>query len=177
MPPLPSSGAAGSSLAFVNAGYRVVVDDRPRPELIRTPQVQLASTDELEDLQLWRAPRVEFSGTSLAEAVVLLNRYGQKHLVIADHALEKLQLSGVLPSADNTGALLRLLQANFRIVAERRGEGKSCSGMLVRPGLGSYRGFAGCDTPFKSEVTGSRKKSCRFRRSALGAGVRLLLHA
>ena len=69
----------------------------------------------------WRVPRLEFSGTPLAQAIPLFNRHAGVRLVLDDAALGTLELSGVV-RADNTDSLLRLLEGEFGITAEKRGE-------------------------------------------------------
>jgi transmembrane sensor len=108
-------------LALVEAGNRVVVDLAPGAEPAEKPKVQPVSAVEAEELLAWRVPSLEFSGTALAEVVPMLNRYGRERLVLADPALGRLRVSGIM-RADNTEVMLRFLGANFRIVAERRGE-------------------------------------------------------
>jgi transmembrane sensor len=85
------------------------------------PQVAPVSDTELSDLTAWRIPRLELSGTPLADVLPLFNQYGGLRVGLADPALGRLQLSGIL-RADNTEALVRLLQSGFGLVAERRGD-------------------------------------------------------
>jgi transmembrane sensor len=110
-------------IALVDAGNRLVVKAAPRAGPARVSQVQPVSAAEIRNLLAWRSPRLEFSGTPLAEAVLMLNRFDRERLVLADPALGKLQLSGVL-RADNVNAVLQLLKSNFGIVAEHRGDGE-----------------------------------------------------
>jgi transmembrane sensor len=69
----------------------------------------------------WRVPRLELSGTPLSKALPMFNEHGRVHLRLADPALGRLQLSGVL-RADDTESLLRLLEGEFALTAERRGD-------------------------------------------------------
>lgn len=107
------------TLAIVDAGNRVVVDDAPLPADRSAPQVQPVTAAELEEKLAWRVPRLEFSRTPLAQAVPMFNRHSRARLILAEPALGGLQLSGIV-RADNVEALLRLLEANFGIQAEHR---------------------------------------------------------
>lgn len=118
--PEPTVPAAIPSLATVAAGYRVVVElagERSVPAL--TPSV--VPPDEMTERLVWRAPRLEFSATPLAEAVALMNRHGGAKLVIEDAELGKLPVSGLF-RADRTEAFVRLLEANFGVRAEQAGQ-------------------------------------------------------
>jgi transmembrane sensor len=105
-------------LAVVDAGQQVVVELAPGAP---PPAVQAFGPDEAATRLAWRAPRLEFSGTPLADAVALLNRYNGVNLVIGDPTLAPIELSGYF-RADNTEAFLRVLQSSFGIASERVGD-------------------------------------------------------
>lgn len=63
---------------------------------------------------------LEFQGTPLAEAVALINQYAPVRLVIRDPSLERLTLTAIA-IADNSYALLRLLQEKLSIQTEDHG--------------------------------------------------------
>jgi len=109
--------------ALVDAGRQLVVSTKVEsgPRAVDAPQVLAAP--QLAERLAWRMPRLEFSGTSLAEVVALFNRHGHLRLVLADDSLAELKLSGVL-RADNGDALLRVLATEFGIEAERRDDGE-----------------------------------------------------
>ena len=67
----------------------------------------------------WRVPRLEFSGTPLADAIPLFNQYGNVRLVLGDTDVAKVRLSGVL-RADNMDTLLGLLGESYGIRVEKR---------------------------------------------------------
>ncbi|MBL9204211.1 MAG: FecR domain-containing protein [Opitutaceae bacterium] len=75
------------------------------------------AADAIEDRLGWRVARIEFSATALAEAIALLNRNSAVQLTLADPTLASLRISGIV-RADNTEALVRLLVANYEVVAE-----------------------------------------------------------
>ena len=121
---LPSAGAAAldSPLALVSAGSLARVDNAPLSGGAPTaPVVRLASEGDLETAIGWRAPRLEFSGTPLAEVIAAMNRHNRLQFVIADEALAQLRLSGTL-RADKVVALVEILETDFPIRAERRGD-------------------------------------------------------
>jgi len=115
-PAAPAPGPGFSTL--VDAGRRVVVDHRPGP---LAPEVQAVSADEIAERLVWRETRLEFSYTPLAEAVALMNRHSRLRLVIDDPELAGLPVNGLF-RADNAETLLRLLEANFDVVAARAGD-------------------------------------------------------
>jgi transmembrane sensor len=126
--PAAVSGAAvpdtrvPETLAFLGAGGRAVVDTI-NPALVISPQIAVVSPTEIADRLAWRIPTLEFSGTPLSEAVPMLNRHGKLRLVLADPAVGKVKLSGVL-RGDNFDALLRLLEEEHGIVARPRPNGE-----------------------------------------------------
>lgn len=110
--------AAPMAPAFVDAGKRAVVNLSPDAGETSAARVRAVSAAELDEQLSWRVPRLDFSGTPLAEAIPLFNQYSRVQLVLGDPALNRLQLSGIL-RADNTEALLKLLKTEFGVTAER----------------------------------------------------------
>jgi transmembrane sensor len=72
----------------------VVVASANSLSVTREPVAKLA--DELG----WRTGLVIFKHTTLSEAVVEINRYGQKKVVIADPGVGDLKISGAFPVRD-----------------------------------------------------------------------------
>jgi transmembrane sensor len=105
----------------LEAGSRAVValgpPDAPHP----APAVSPLSADELDQRLAWRAPRLEFSGTPLGRALPMFRQDPRHRLVLGDPALADLELSGIL-RADNVDSLLRLLETEFGVTAEQRGD-------------------------------------------------------
>jgi transmembrane sensor len=113
------SGPLGSAL--VGAGEHVVVEgelDAIRPLVFAV--APLESQDLAEKLN-WLSPRLEFTGTPLEMVVMTFNQHNRRQLVLGDPDLRGLRLSGILRS-NNIPALLRMLEANFQIAAEDRGD-------------------------------------------------------
>lgn len=108
------------SLATVEAGHRVTVGHRVSGASVDVlPTVVVVPASELDARLAWRVPRLEFSGTPLAEAVELINRHGRARIEIADAALASVRISGIL-RADNLDTLSRLLEEEHGIRTERR---------------------------------------------------------
>jgi transmembrane sensor len=116
--------ATGAALDAVAAGNLIVMERAPRgasspaPVL---PVVRPAVAEELEATLGWRIPRLEFSGTLLPEVVKAMNRYNRVQFTIADASLGVLRLSGAL-RADKIEVLVEILEADFPVKAERRGQ-------------------------------------------------------
>jgi transmembrane sensor len=108
----PSRSTASTLVA---AGSRVTIEISQDGT---APEVALVSSRELQELLVWRGPRVEFSDTTLADAVSLMNRHSKLKMVVADPALAKIRVNGLF-RVDNTEALVRLLEASFGVHVER----------------------------------------------------------
>jgi transmembrane sensor len=119
--------AVPEPFAVLDVGKSIVVDIAPQPA---APQITSVQPDELAERLAWRAPRVEFTRTSLAEAVAMLNGYsagrrsaGQRSVqfIIGDPALNEVRISGLF-RVDKTDAFVGLLKKGFGIDAEPRGD-------------------------------------------------------
>jgi transmembrane sensor len=120
--PREATGAAALP-TLVGAGERVLVDAAKLAGQTGNWPVDRLTAEEMAETQAWRMPRLEFSGTPLAEALPLFNQHSVVQLVLEDARMGELRISGII-RADNTDALLRLLEANFGIVAEQRRPGQ-----------------------------------------------------
>lgn len=114
--------AVPPNVVVVEANNHVVIEvARPR---VAVPAVRLMSEIELRQRQAWRAPKLEFSGTPLAEAIELIHRHAgreqKSRLVLGDPSLASVRISGIL-RADNVEVLLAVLEADYGIRSERRG--------------------------------------------------------
>jgi transmembrane sensor len=119
MAPRGAGAVADAALTTFGAGNRIVVEFTPSGPAAPARQVTTVSTAEIGELLAWRVPRLEFAGTPLAQALPMFNQHGRVKLSLADPALGRLQLSGVL-RADDTESLLRLLDGEFGVTAESR---------------------------------------------------------
>jgi transmembrane sensor len=106
-------------LALVAAGKRIVIESAPAAGASTPAAVEISET-EMSQRLAWRVPRLEFSGTRLAEAIAMFNQHNRVKLTL-DPALGHLQMSGVL-RADNIDSLLRLLKTEFDIEPENRSD-------------------------------------------------------
>jgi transmembrane sensor len=105
---------------LVDAGYRAIIsfsDDHP--------QVGAVTEAEASELLSWRIANLEFSRTPLPEVVALMNRHAparqKTRFAIVGPGLDDVRLSGFLRT-DNSEGLVRLLENQFAILAERSGD-------------------------------------------------------
>ncbi|HEY0968376.1 MAG TPA: FecR domain-containing protein [Opitutaceae bacterium] len=109
--------AVRTVLATVSAGSRIAM--APASTAAVTPTTIRA--DEMAELMAWRAPRLEFTDTPLSMAVDYMNQQGRPQLVLEDEELGKLLVSGLF-RADRVEAFVLILEANFDVKAEQRGD-------------------------------------------------------
>lgn len=111
---LPSEEPA--PIALLSAGNRVSVALGRQSGAHLSEPVSVLSEREIQELQAWRQPHVEFSGTPLSEVVRVINRQGVKsgsvRLALADPALGAETLSGRFRINDPE-VLLRALEIGF----------------------------------------------------------------
>lgn len=100
----------------IDAGNRMVIGLVPDGS---HPVAVPVSTTELSDRLAWRHPRVEISRAPLADVVALVNPLNAVKLRIDDPRLSSVTLSGLF-RADDPETLVRALEGNFGIKAERR---------------------------------------------------------
>lgn len=119
------SPAPSGVIATLEAGCRTVVDLAPTAS---SPHVEAMTASEISERLAWRAPKLEFTGTPLSEAIALLNEqaikaaavgYEAPRYAIADPSIESLRISGLF-RVDNTESFVRLLENGFGIAAESR---------------------------------------------------------
>jgi transmembrane sensor len=110
------SPSSGSEPPVVAAGERVTVPSAPASRTLAV--VVRAEPAELARLLAWQERRLEFEPTPLAEVVAAFNRVNNHQIVIADTALSALLVGGSF-KADDPDTLVRLLEANFGVAAER----------------------------------------------------------
>lgn len=73
---------------------------------------------EMGQMLAWQSKRLEFVSAPLAEMVAEFNRYNRHKLVIADPRLAERRFGGTFAAGDYD-ELVRLLEADFGVVAER----------------------------------------------------------
>lgn len=106
---------AVQTLAFLDAGHGATIAEADSKPAVAEP----VASAEIPERLAWRVPRLEFSGTPLAEAVPMINAHSPVKLVLADDSLRSLQISGVL-RADNLETLRELLAETHGIKSEYR---------------------------------------------------------
>jgi transmembrane sensor len=102
-------------------GKRIVIDRIGSRPVAAVRHVTTLPSEKISEHLAWRVPRLEFAGTPLSQALPMFNEHARTRLTLADAALGKLQLSGVL-RADDTESLLRLLEGEFGLKTEIRGD-------------------------------------------------------
>jgi len=112
----PAVAVHVDTIATLDAGHRVVVDLAPQAQA--APQVASLSPTELTERVAWRLPRLEFTDTTMAEAVTLFNRNNRIQLQISGEKLAHLRVSGVFRS-DNIDGFVDLLETSFGVRATR----------------------------------------------------------
>lgn len=106
------------TLGTVDAGNRLVVEIGSSAA---APTIVPISAQEAAERLGWRAPRLEFTGARLAEAVALINRHNKVQLEIDDPAIADLEVSGFFRS-DNMAAFLHLLERGLGVTSHPRGD-------------------------------------------------------
>jgi transmembrane sensor len=120
----PKSAPAGSRLeaseysALVEAGTRVTIDANMGPVALQPLAISPA---EIASRLAWRSPRLEFYEVPMGDAVALLNQHSTIRLVVDDPVLARMSVNGIF-RADNTEALVRLLESSLNVQAARDGD-------------------------------------------------------
>ncbi|MES2697697.1 MAG: FecR domain-containing protein [Verrucomicrobiota bacterium] len=106
----------------LGAGERVVVvvPESASETQVTSAAVSPVSLVEQQRTLAWQERRLEFDGTPLGEVAAEFNRYNRRQLVIVDAALAGKRFSGTF-RADGYEPLLRLLQSDFGVLVEAKG--------------------------------------------------------
>ena len=107
---------AATEPVYLPAGGRLIVPVGPSVDTAW--RLEPFTREQSAAALAWRARRVEFTGTTLADAVELFNRQNRVQLSVADAALAELQLSGIFWCDDPDG-FVRLLESGMNVRAER----------------------------------------------------------
>ena len=78
---------------------------------------QPVTEEEMEKHLAWRDTRQEFNGTTLDEAVAVLNRQNLTQIIIKDPAVGRLRVDGYFRS-DNPEGFVRIVEGSFDLKAE-----------------------------------------------------------
>lgn len=123
----PAPSAATKPVATFGAGHRMVIGLTPAAI---TSGPQPVAQEELSALLAWRRPRLEFSGTPLAQAIALMNGAVQsnpgdsKLRLVLDPASRELAnepVSGFF-RADNVEAFAHMLELSLNVRVDRQGD-------------------------------------------------------
>lgn len=125
------SSAAGApaanrrEVALLDKGKSCVVDQSDTSAEDLT--IVAIPDQEIDARMAWRAPRVEFTKATLAEAIAVLNRYAKENarpgarprrFVIEDDSLREVQVSGLF-RVDRVDIFVSLLENGFGISAQQ----------------------------------------------------------
>jgi transmembrane sensor len=116
-PPRRAPSAAAGNGPLVEAGHRAVVS---LEETTTPPKIVPVSAEEAAHLLAWQPRLLDFSSAPLERVVAEFNRRNSVELVLADSSLAALPIVASIRS-DNVEGLVRFLETNAGIRAERRG--------------------------------------------------------
>ena len=114
----PPGAATAQKETLVAHGQSTTI---PLGPVATQPQVDTLSAAEVDARLAWRPQPLEFTATPLTEIVAEFNRRNPVQLVIADPALATFRLSALCRS-DNVEGFVRLMESNFEMKAEWRGD-------------------------------------------------------
>ena len=110
----------GEAEPFVAAGEKLTISvaqpltlDRPVPAPVRVP------APEIDRMLAWHQERLEFVSARMSTVVAQFNRYNRHQLVIVDPRLADVRFGGSF-RPDAYDAMVRLLETNFGVTAERQ---------------------------------------------------------
>ena len=112
-----ASGGPSATTVMISAGDRVSM---PTTAVASLPRPEAVSEAEIARRLHWRGPRLELSGTRLADAIAMLNQKSRVRVTIADAELAQMRMSGVF-RADNLEGFVDVLETNYGAIAERSG--------------------------------------------------------
>lgn len=112
---------AAAEVSELRAGQRVSVDREAAAQSAASGAKPVTATPaEVRQALAWQTRRLDFDAAPLSEIVAEINRYNRHKLVIADAELEARRFGGSFPANDYE-TLVRMLEADFGVVAERKG--------------------------------------------------------
>ncbi len=118
---IPSAKQAGPPEIVLAAGQQVSFATAADVAKV-SGVVKLASAD-VHRVSAWRARKLDFSNTPLAEAIAEANRYSREQIVLGAPELAAARISGTFEAGKNE-AFVEGLQTYFRLDAERTGDRK-----------------------------------------------------
>jgi transmembrane sensor len=115
---IPSEAIAPLTIATVSTGEHTMVEVSGDTLVARVEAVDPAS---IADRLAWRAPRLEFTGAPLSDAVAMLNRFNKVKFKVDDPSIAALEVSGYF-RVDNANTFLHLIEQGLGVRGERRGD-------------------------------------------------------
>jgi transmembrane sensor len=112
------SAATPDSSALVSAGQNAAVS---LTQTILSPKVTPVTATEMETRLAWRPQVLEYDDVPLSTIVAEFNRHNSVHLVVDDPKLGLLRMT-VSFRSDNMEGFVRLIEINYGIRAESRGD-------------------------------------------------------
>lgn len=104
----------GSTATMVEANQRTVVS---LGATVSVPAAVAITAAELNERLSWRLPWLEFSETSLADAIAMFNTYNRQQLQTTDKAVAAMRVTGMFRS-DNVEGFVRALESSLGLQAE-----------------------------------------------------------
>ncbi len=118
VPEPASAAAAAPSMALLSLDAGKAVSVPVAGTLREVPAVKPVDAEAMRRRTAWRVPRLEFSSAPLRDVVAQMNPHNSRPFVLADDAVGRVRVSGVL-SADKADTLAELLAAEFPVSVER----------------------------------------------------------
>jgi transmembrane sensor len=107
----PVTAAAATEVLTLNPGQRVTFATGHAPQLDRPP---------MERVSAWRRGQVSLDNTTLADAIVEMNRYNRIQLVVHDPQVALIRISGVFRAGD-TENFVQALAHTYGLTAQSPG--------------------------------------------------------
>jgi transmembrane sensor len=111
---------ADTEAGAISAGQRVSVALAVPSAPVVVAPVEVSSA-EIKQSLAWQSRRLDFDATPLADIVAEINRYNRHKLVIDDARLAERLFGGSFPAGDYE-TLVRMLEANFEVMVDRKGD-------------------------------------------------------
>jgi transmembrane sensor len=112
-----TASSAEATQAELSAGQKLSIDLQSKTAPVAT-RAELSPV-EIKQALAWQSRRLDFDAARLEEIVVEMNRYNRHKLVVADSRLTERRFGGSFPAGDYD-TIVRMLEANFGVVAERK---------------------------------------------------------
>ena len=109
--------STGDALPLLEAHHRAVIPHTP----VAAPLLSILTPQELETRLAWQPRLLDFNDAPLTQIVAAFNRHNVVRVTLNERELQGVRLSATFRS-DNVEGFLRLLESDFGVRAEWRGE-------------------------------------------------------